>query len=131
MLIWWIHFISFSMARRLGQGYSLALKTGEGTHLTLVYFNRLRRGYEQELVKSMSEKYFEQRGLEYLELVHGEIHEKRSICIHGEVENVIKDLQQLFSAYDIDVAQQAHIDPRGLDPSQLPSRVPTKGNWNH
>ena len=98
--------------------------------MTLVYFNRLRRGYEQELEKSIAEEYFEQRGLEYLYLVHGETHEKRSICIHGEVETVIKDLQQFISAYDIDVGQQAHIDLRGLDPSQLPSRVSTKGNWN-
>ncbi len=79
----------------------------------------------------MAEEYFGQRDLEYLDLVHGEPHEKRSICIHGEVENAIKDLQQLFSAYDIDLAQKAHIDLKDLDSSQLPKRVPTKGNWNH
>ncbi len=99
--------------------------------MTLLYFNKLRRGYEQELVKSMAEEYFEQRGLEQLELVLGETHEKRSISIHGEVEQVIQDLKQLFSAYDIDTTQQAHIDLRGLDPLLLPMRVATNGNWNH
>jgi hypothetical protein len=34
------------------------LKTGERTHVTLVFFNRLRPVNEQELVMSMAEEYF-------------------------------------------------------------------------
>ena len=116
---------------RLGQGYSLALKTGDGTHLTLLYFNRLKRGYEQEQVKMAAEEYFRQRGLEHVNIEFGEIHEKRSIAVFGEIDQVMKDLQQMFSSYDIDATQRAHIDLRGVDHNKLSKRVPTINNWNH
>jgi hypothetical protein len=109
----------------------LALKTAEGTHITLLYFNRLRRGYEQESVKSTADEYFRQRDMPHVTLAFGEIREKRSIRVHGEIEQVIEDLKPLFSSYDIDLTQQAHIDLRGVDSQKLSSRVPTMNNWNH
>ena len=100
--------------------------------MTLVYFNHLRRGYEQEMVKAAADEYFQERGLHHLDLKFGEIHEKRSIRVHGEVEQVIKDLQQKFSSsYDIDLTQQAHIDLRGVNPEKLSTVVSTSSNWNH
>ena len=106
---------SGSSKRKLGSGYSLALKTGGDpeTHLSLVYFHALKRGYEQERVKSIAAEYFAERGLDVIELEYGESVFQRSVSVHGVITDVIKDLAELFSSYDIDAQQVAHVDLRG------------------
>ena len=58
-----------SFRRKLGNGYSLALNTGGGTHLTLVYFHSCKRGYEQRLVKQMSTTYMESLDVDRFQLI--------------------------------------------------------------
>lgn len=101
--------------RKLGCGYSLALNTGNNTHLTLVYFNNCKRGYEQDLVKSMADDYFQSRGITAIDFDLGDKYNERSVRVCGaEIERIIKDLSQnVFSRFDIDVNQVAHIDLRG------------------
>lgn len=106
-------------SRKLGNGYSLALHTGCGTHLTLVYFNKLKRGYEQDMVKNMAREYFESNNITEIDLEFDGSHAKRSVKVIGEIEAIISDLQNIFSSFDIDVNQVPHIDLRGNDVDDL------------
>lgn len=117
------------MNRKLGDGYSLALNTGNGTHLTLVYFHKLKRGYEQDMVKQMASKYFTDNKLETIELNFGEPHNIRSIKVHGQIEQIIKDLSELFSSFNIDSNQVPHIDLRGKSIEFVDKIVPVVDNW--
>jgi len=117
------------MSRKLGDGYSLALNTGNGTHLTLVYFHKLKRGYEQDMVKQMASKYFTDNQLETIELNIGEPYNIRSIKIHGQIEKIIKDLSELFSSFNIDANQVPHIDLRGKSIEFVDKIVSVVDNW--
>jgi hypothetical protein len=118
-------------SRKLGNGYSLALNTGAGTHLTLVYFNNLKRGYEQDLAKSIAIDYFRVNGLEEIELEFGDTHAKRSVRVHGEIETIISDLRDLFTSFDIDPDQIPHIDLRGHDTADLNKKIRVIDNFTY
>lgn len=101
--------------RKLGCGYSLALNTGNGTHMTLVYFNNCKRGYEQDLAKTMANDYFQARGITTIDFDLGEKFNERSVRVRGaEIERIISDLtQNVYARFDIDSNQVPHIDLRG------------------
>jgi hypothetical protein len=48
-----------SSSRTLGNNYALAWKTGAEIHMTLVYINNVKRGYEQERVKELVNDFME------------------------------------------------------------------------
>ena len=109
--------------RKLGCGYSLALSTGNKTHITLVYFNNLKRGYEQSLVKKLALEYLSKQD-EIIELKYGGPCFKRSIHVHGKIEQIQSDLIDIFSkmGFDVDNTERGrtpHVDPRGLQISEL------------
>jgi hypothetical protein len=116
-------------SRKLGNGYSLALHTGNGTHLTLVYFNKLKRGYEQNLVKSITIDYFRANKIEEIELEFGDLHESRSIRVHGAIESIISDLKDSFKSFDIDLGHIPHIDLRGRIMADLSKKVSVIDNF--
>ena len=122
-----------SSSRKLGNGYSLALNTGAGTHLTLVYFHNCRRGYEQDLVKGMAAAYFQSANVTAIDLELRGAHCERSVLVGGDLlVRVVRDLEQLFASFDIDRGQVPHIDLRGAQPGSLRlSGVPTVGNFMH
>jgi hypothetical protein len=101
--------------RKLGHGYSLAIHTGGGTHLTLVYFNNCKRGYEQDMVKQMASDYFQSRNLTTVDFTLGDSYNERSVRVKGQViESIISDLtHKIFTSFDIDQNQVPHIDLRG------------------
>jgi len=119
--------------RKTGCGYSLALNTGGGTHLTLVYFNNAPRGYTQDLIKPMATDYFEQQQLTHVDLVAtGEGFNERSVRITGRVEAIVTDLAKLFASFDIDQNQVPHIDLRGKGLADVQLRqLPLTGNFVH
>mmetsp|Transcript_32075 Transcript_32075/g.66963 ORF Transcript_32075/g.66963 Transcript_32075/m.66963 type:complete len:164 (-) Transcript_32075:448-939(-) len=122
-------------SRKLGHGYSLAIKTRSNTHCTLVYFHNCKRGYSQDLVKSMAEEYFRLNNLTTIDLVISE-HDTfngRSVLVKGEILGVVHDLAEVFAGFDIDhKPQTAHIDLRGNPLSNLTTKnVPLIGNWLH
>ena len=52
--------------RNLGNNYALGWSTGNGTHLTLLYFEKVKRGYEQSRVKQLANEFLrEHRVPEY------------------------------------------------------------------
>jgi hypothetical protein len=77
-------------SRKLGDGYSLALNTGNGTHLTLVYFYKLKRGYEQDLAKNIAMSYFKSKNIETVKLEFGDKYNERSVRITGQIESIIR-----------------------------------------
>lgn len=115
--------------RKLGDGYSLALKVSEHHHLTLVYFNKLKRGYEQNLVKTMCNEYFCSNNILSVPLHIGEKFGTRSVCITGQIEKITEDLSNLFSGFNITKDQIPHIDLRGHPVSSLPECVNTIDNF--
>lgn len=117
------------MSRKLGDGYSLALNTGNGTHLTLVYFHRLKRGYEQDMAKRIASQYFADNGLETVKLDFGELYNIRSVKVHGHIERIIKDLSELFRSFDIDANQVPHIDLRGNSIETIDRDISVVDNW--
>jgi hypothetical protein len=117
------------MSRKLGDGYSLALNTGNGTHLTLVYFHKLKRGYEQDMVKQMASQYFADNDLEIINLNFGELYNIRSVKVHGEIERIVKELSELFNSFDIDANQVPHIDLRGNSMDSIDRVVSVVNNW--
>lgn len=119
------------MSRKLGNGYSLALKTSDNTHVTLVYFHNLKRGYEQDMVKSMADDYFLSRGRTHIDMVLGDNHGERSKLVLGDVIDITKDLVELFSTFDIDKTQVSHVDLRGTSESDLNLHVPVANNYLH
>ena len=125
-----------SKGRKLGLSYSLALKTvgkeGSETHLTLVYFNRLKRGYEQSLVKGIAENYFLKMGISKVEIEFGKPCLKRSIEVKGEkISKISKDLYILFQRYNVSKEPQClHIDLKTVNrPTDLLKKVPLFNNW--
>ena len=119
-------------SRRLGNGYSLALKTGgsPGTHCTLVYFNNLKRGFAQTQVKQQAADYFASKGITSVAVTYGGDCFKRSVEVCGDLEQVSQDLLQLFGGYDIQKEQLLHVDLKGNAPDDLLRTVSTVDNWN-
>lgn len=115
--------------RKLGDGFSLALNTGNDTHLTLVYFFKLKRGFEQDLVKQKAVQYFQDKNITNIALEFGGTHNERSIKVLGEIETVAKDLAELFSSFDIDKNQVPHIDLRGNRLENMSKNVSVVNNW--
>ena len=113
--------------RKLGDGYSLALNTGNGTHLTLVYFFKCKRGFEQNSVKAKAAGYFAEHGIQSITLEFGEAHEERSVRVLGEAAKIIEDLREIFKNYDIDKKQIPHIDLRGTNVTS--NHVSVVDNW--
>jgi hypothetical protein len=111
--------------RKLGNGYSLALKTSDNTHLTLVYFNNLKRGYEQNLVKNMCIEYFNDKNVLMLCIDFGE----RSIKVLGKVIDIVTDLEILFPSFYIDKDQVPRIDLHGNDINNINIVVSTIDNF--
>lgn len=125
--------------RRLGDGYSLALRTGHGTHMTLVYFPRLRRGFEQQLAQSIAAGYFEEHKIERIHVNYGDVVLERSIAVEGFAENdptitlaqIAKDLRKLMQDNGLEVSaseQLLHVDPRGN--AKLDRIIASVNNWN-
>lgn len=116
--------------RKLGDGYSLAIKTGPYTHLTLVYFYNLKRGYEQSRVKEITNEYYAKNNIDYIDLnINGEPYGNRCIRVTGKIVDIVNDLSNLFSSYDIDTCQIPHIDLRGTSVSDIPGRVYLPDNF--
>ena len=118
--------------RRTGGGYALALKTSQATHCTLVYFNSCRRGFEQDLVKSMAAEYFAAHGLTQVELQLGEVYAERSLLVRCEaLERAVFDLRTtVFASFDIDRGGvPLHIDLRGSSAAEIDTTVSVVDNW--
>jgi hypothetical protein len=114
--------------RKLGQGYSLALDTGNGTHLTLVYFHQLRRGFEQNMVKQLAENYIYENCNSEIYMRYDNVflnEQKRCVVIKNhEIKSLQDGLQMLFyTNFSIDTtsihAKTPHIDLRGTDYNDL------------
>lgn len=115
---------------RKGNGFSLALNTGKGTHLTLIYFNRCKRGYEQDLIRQMAINYFLNENLVSVKLELGDIIDKRRVLITSPlIQKIIDDFQVLFSSFDIDLTQEAHIDLRGHSLDDLDKTISFLDNF--
>jgi len=123
------------------------------THCTLVYFYNLKRGFEQNLVKTLAEEHIDKLELEEeIELIiEGKIckglldksisiEEYKSLCsgrcilIGGKITKLQEELIGLFQGmqYDIDTSDRAripHIDPRGQNKSVILTAIPLKNNW--
>lgn len=119
-------------SRKIGKGYALALKTGGGTHCTLVYFRTCRRGYEQEMVEKMAEDYFDSLGIDQVDLILGGSYASRSVLVGGRLEEIRQGLVQLFAEkFELYRIRPLHIDLRGQSDQVIKVKgVSLKGNWN-
>lgn len=103
-------------SRNLGNNYVLAWKTGAGTHMTLVYLNNVKRGYEQERAKRLVDAFLAERGTPAtIPLSLGPMATERCVSVKSEV---LEQLQQAL--YDYLVSQG--FSPRPLRPLHIDLR---------
>lgn len=110
-------------ARNIGKNYALALTTGKKTHLTLIYFNNVKRGFEQDRVKTLANAFLRDRhdgeeedvrGTILLEL--GDMVSDRCIGVNNaELIRIQRQLYDFFLSlgYDLRPLLPLHIDLRG------------------
>lgn len=121
-------------SRKLGRGYSLALNTGKNTHITLVYFNQCKRGYEQNYVNKAAQKYLIDEGYEEIELKYGDKWGKRSVHVTGDIKEIQYKLIKYFldQGWDVDDRPRAHtphVDLRGNSVDDLKQSVNINTDW--
>ena len=120
--------------RKLGNGFSLALKTGgdPGTHMTLVYLTSCKRGYEQSRAREIADAYFQQAGITSVDFDLGAVYNERSrLVVSAQVAKISADLRGLLQdSFSIDPNQVLHIDLRGNAVSAIQTKnVSVVDNW--
>lgn len=107
--------------RNLGNNYPLAFKTPNGTHMTLIYFNNVKRGYEQERVNSLARAFMDEiKFPTVVKLELGEMIEPEERCVAIKNAQLIVLQKQLYDyfeneGFDLRPLRNLHIDLRGLD----------------
>ena len=105
-------------SRNLGNNYSLALKTGGGTHMTLVYVVNVKQGVRTRPSKeTMLEEFMEESGIpKELPLQTAEMISKRCIGVtSGDVRDLQKSIPNYLTElhFQVRALRQPHIDLRG------------------
>ena len=121
-------------SRNLGNNYCLAWNTGGGTHMTLVYMENVRRGYEQDRARRLVEEFLEETGVpEQLELTLGEMMTNRCISVTSATIRGLQEAIYDFLAehgFQLRSLRDPHIDLRGQSDAILVDAVLTrKRNW--
>lgn len=121
-------------ARNVGKNYALALKTGEDTHITLVYFNNVKRGFEQERVKQLADEFLDRNAFpRSLALQLGEMLTDRCVSVeNAELAQLQRQLHEYFVAlgYDLRPLVALHVDLRGQNDSAVEKTIETR-RWNY
>lgn len=115
-------------------GYALMLDTGAGTHITLVYFYRLKRGYDQYLVTELARQYLLGEGYDIIVMEYGPRWGPCSIHVSGEIAEIQQKLIRLFLdfGYDIDLSVRSrtpHVDLKGVPVAKLKRFVNIDTDW--
>ena len=119
--------------RNLGKNYALAWKTGAKTHLTLIYFNNVKRGFEQERVKALAIAFLNENNIaQHITLNLGDMMTDRCILVLNE--EILRLQQQLYVyfealGFDLRALKPPHIDTRG-DADDVQVVVETRF-WNY
>jgi len=121
--------------RNIGNNYALALQTGGDTHITLVYFNNVKRGFAQERVKQLAEQFLDDVAVfpARVTLQLGDMMTERCIAVvNPELVAIQRELTTLFTTlgYDLAPAVPLHIDLRGKSDSLVQRLVDTR-RWLH
>ncbi|CAB9523242.1 expressed unknown protein [Seminavis robusta] len=120
-------------SRNLGKNYALAWNTGGGTHMTLVYLTNVKRGYEQNRVKTLVEDYLDANEVpEQLLLRVGDMTTKRCVSVcNPEIAALQVALHDFLRerGFEMRPLRPPHIDLRGQSDVILDETVGTR-NWN-
>ena len=101
-----------SSSRNLGFNYSLAWNTGNNTHLTLLYFNNCKRGYEQNRVKQLAEDYMLKNLDTNITLELGDMYSDRCVTVKNKKISYIQlELAKYFTSlkFEMSDVKQPHI----------------------
>lgn len=129
-------------ARNLGNNYSLALNTGNGTHLTILYIKNCKRGYEQTRVKTIANEFILntlQKEEYHLTTNNIKVIPNNSRCVAVTDPDLIQLqtdlLDHLIKNHGFDQNEiekrPLHIDLRGQPKTILEDIIIPSTNWNH
>lgn len=126
--------IKRKLARNIGNNYALALKSGGNTHITIVYFNNVKRGFEQERVKTLAEEYLRQTQFPAsVRIQLGEMVTDRCFAVvNDDLIRLQRELHAHFATlgYDLRAIVPLHIDLRGESVHDAVDDVISTTNWN-
>lgn len=121
--------------RNLGGNTALALKTGGGTHMTLVYIENVKRGFEQARVKQLVEDFFNEHKVPDnvdLELTE-DMWTERCVAVGSDELQLLQQALFTFLTAEHKLSVRAlrplHIDLRGQPGSVVLQSVATRDNW--
>lgn len=125
-------------ARNLGTNYPLCWNTGAQTHMTLIYFENVKRGYEQERVKSLAEDFLTAENVPTQLIlkspnVKWTYFSDRCVAVHSlEIQQIQKDLWSYFTklGFKLRALRDLHIDLRGQSDQIINLTVGTR-DWLH
>lgn len=120
--------------RNLGKNYVLAWNTGNNTHMTLIYLENVKRGYEQERVKWLANDFLREqlKAPETIELTLGEMMTDRCILVTNPL---IKEIQEALYAYFTELGftvrplRSPHIDLRN-QPKSIVTTTIQVSDWH-
>lgn len=129
--------------RNLGNNYSLAwpisfpdaTENSSDLHMTLVYINNVKRGFEQNRLKELVNAFFDDQEVpETLLLNVGAMLTDRSVLLQSEyVENLRGLLEDFLKSHGFNLRQSMplHVDLRGSDiPSNIKEILIRTRVWN-
>lgn len=105
--------------RNLGNNYALSWSTGNGTHLTLLYFENVKRGYEQSRVKQLAKEFLTNLQVpEYYKwkLDKTKLYSKRCVLVDDRYLTMLQeDMFKFFTSrkFTLRELKPLHIDLRG------------------
>ncbi len=127
-------------SRNLGTNSVLAWKTGGGTHLTLIYLENVKRGFEQERAKRLAEEYLNSQNVpETLHLAQ-ELGKGKELMwtercasvVSEQIRQIQKGLWEHFTqlGFTVRALRPLHIDLRGQDVNIIADMVGTR-DWHY
>lgn len=133
-----LHRPKSNSCRNLGNNYALAWKTGHGTHLTLLYFENVKRGYEQDRLKNLADDFIKESDLciNYMDLgidfENPEMWTDRSVLVKSkDLLQLQKELFQYFQQkkFKLRPLHPLHIDLRGQSVNKIDQYVDVRQDW--
>lgn len=119
-------------SRNVGNNHVVAWKTGGGTHMTLVYINNVKRGFEQERVKRIVNAFLAERQVnDTIRLPLGDMVTERCIAVQSDYLNELQQAiyNHLVSlGFSVRPLRPLHIDLRGQSHKVVQESVQIK-DW--
>jgi hypothetical protein len=121
-------------SRNIGTNYCLAWKTGGGTHLTLVYIENVKRGFQQDRVKRLVQDLLDTMNVPpEIPLQTGPMMMERCIeIVTSDIIEIQLSIHECLERHGFRLRplRPPHIDLRGQSETVLQTTVRTR-DWMH